>query len=251
MSTMQNMTQQSLASYSATWSMLLQELVGYNNKTMLAATPPPGTVHIPKAAAFEFKVQGVEIEGEDSLGVDVQFPWEASPIRNHKATLAVGPFYMDRVPVTNSNYSAYLAATGYQPTDRINWLKNWDANSTGWGVGAALPLAVRSPPAALADMPVTWVGFAEAKAYCRWVHGGNGRLPHSYEWQYAAQGLDKRKYPWGNTKDQSKFPTPQSTSKFKGPESVAAYPSGASPFGVRQVIYTPCCTLLGAFYSPV
>jgi gamma-glutamyl hercynylcysteine S-oxide synthase len=33
---------------------------------------------------FLFKVQGIEIEGSNDIGVDVQYPWEDSPRRFHE-----------------------------------------------------------------------------------------------------------------------------------------------------------------------
>ena len=46
-------------------------------------------------------------------GVDAQFPWEDVPSREHDHTMAIGAFYIDKFPVTTTNYSAYLKATGY------------------------------------------------------------------------------------------------------------------------------------------
>ena len=232
MSTMENMTHLPLASFSTAWSIPAQHLVDYQKRTpTLASTAPPGTVYVPRAVSYTFHVSGVEIEGVDRLGVDVQFPWETSPQKSHDQKLAIGPFYIDRFPVTNTNYSAYLASTGYAPKDPHNWLKNWNVSTLD---------APRAPPERIADMPVTWVGLAEARAFCAWAHGGNSRLPHSYEWQYAAQGTDGRKYPWGSKKDQSKFPTPQmqmnGKPSYTGPERVDAYPAGASPFGVQDMV---------------
>ena len=42
----------------------------------------------------------------------------------------------------------------------------------------------RLPPPRIANKPVTYVGFKEAKAYCE--HVGK-RLPHDWEFQYAGQ----------------------------------------------------------------
>ncbi len=55
--------------------------------TKPASNPPAGMVTIP-AGEFEFQVQGIEIEGSNQIGVDVQYPWENSPRRNHRHTLA-------------------------------------------------------------------------------------------------------------------------------------------------------------------
>ena len=174
---------------------------------------------MPKNGAWRFVVSGVEIEGDDQHGVDVQYPWEDHPTREHDHTLSVGPLYMDTYPVTNANYSAYVKATGYAPKDPYRWLLNWG--------GAA------APPAALVDAPVTYVSLGEARAYCAWK---GARLPHEHEWQYAAQGSDGRAYPWGATKDPSKFPAPTTGTVLPGPESVFAHPAGASPFGVMDLV---------------
>merc|ERR1719321_1541593 len=115
------------------------------------------------------------IEGDDGHGVDVQYAWEDHPQREHKQTMNLKAFYIDKFPVTNANYSAYLKATGYKPRDSYNWIKNWNGSAT--------------PPAAIVDMPVTYVGLNEARSYCAWAEK---RLPHSYEWQFAATGIYRK-----------------------------------------------------------
>lgn len=83
---------------------------------------------------------------------------------------------------------------------------------------------------------MTYVSLREARAYCSWVHDGS-RLPHSYEWQYAAQGTDNRLYPWGNSTDQKYYPKRQSGNTFAGPEPVTKHaPIGDSPFGISDLV---------------
>ena len=77
----------------------------------------------------------------------------------------------------------------------------------------------------------------EAASYCE---ARGARLPHTMEWQYAAQGPDGFRYPWGNVFDSSRFPAPQHPSEtepvpWRGPAAVDAF-AGASPFGMRDVV---------------
>ena len=216
---MKQMNTKPLYEYDGIWRYLLQKRVAIP-ATVLATMAPAGTVHVPKNAAWKFVVNGVEIEGDDGHGVDVQYEWEAHPMREHSKTLAVGPFYIDQYPVTTTNYSTYLKATKYAPTDAYNFLKNWNGSGT-------------TPPDAIKDMPVTYVGLDEARAFCKWR---GARLPTEIEWQYSAQGTDGRTYPWGSTKDQSKFPKSTTGTVFNGPESVFAHSQGASPFGVMDLV---------------
>ncbi|MCK5738573.1 SUMF1/EgtB/PvdO family nonheme iron enzyme, partial [bacterium] len=57
------------------------------------------------------------------------------------------------------------------------------------------------------DQPVNNVNWDEANAYCDWIGkkiGQKYRLPTEAEWEFAASGGGKRKYPWGNPE-----PTPE------------------------------------------
>jgi formylglycine-generating enzyme required for sulfatase activity len=184
---------------------------------------PAGMVAIP-GARFPFTVSGTEIEGGDMAGVDVQYPWETLPGRDHSHPITIRPFYIDRTEVTNAQYQRFVDATGYRPDDSHNFLKDWDWSDA------------RHPHyrAGWAGKPVTWVSLEDARAYATWA---GTRLPNEWEWQYAAQGLDSRSYPWGNTFDPSRVPATSATRDgLPAPADVTAHPAGASPFGVLDMV---------------
>jgi len=216
MDKMRAMTAQPLSSYSGEWKVLPQEQVKIQ-ATPASASAPEGMVRIP-AASFLFRVQGVEIEGSNDLGVDVQYPWEPAPRRFHEHRLPVAAYYMDRYPVTNAQFQKFLDATHYRPRNGLNFLRDWVNGSypPGW-----------------ANKPVTWVSQEDARAYAAWA---GKRLPHEWEWQYAAQGDDGRLYPWGDRWQPGAVPAPQTGRTVTGPDDVNAHPAGASPFGVMDLV---------------
>jgi iron(II)-dependent oxidoreductase len=104
------------------------------------------------------------------------------------------------------------------PAVRKNFLRDWSAGTY---------------PAGWANKPVTWVSHADATAYCQYK---GARLPNEWEWQYAAQGTDGRAYPWGSSQDPTRVPTPFLGRVLPGPDDVDAHPTGASPFGVQDLV---------------
>jgi gamma-glutamyl hercynylcysteine S-oxide synthase len=216
MARMRTMTERPLASYSHEWTTLPQQLVEIA-ATKPYATAPAGMLRIP-GGEFLFKVEGIEIEGSNDVGVDVQYPWENSPRRFHEHKMNVKPFYMDKYPVTNAEFKKFLEATKYHPKDDGNFLHDWTGGTypEGW-----------------ANRPVTWVSLEDARAYAAWA---GKRLPHEWEWQFAAQGTDGRLYPWGNEWRDALVPTPQKGRTLSGPDPVDAHPQGASPFGVEDLV---------------
>jgi len=217
MAKMKTMTSTPLSSYSDQWKALPQQLVEIAPSKAALATPE-GMVKIP-ADDYIFKVQGIEIEGFNDIGVDVQYPWEDSARRFHEHRMHINAFYMDKYPVTNAEFKKFLDATHYHPADDLNFLKDWK-NGTypdGW-----------------AKRPVTWVSQDDARAYAAWV---GKRLPHEWEWQYAAQGGDaNRLYPWGDKWEASNVPTPVKGRSLTAPDEVDAHAAGASPFGVVDMV---------------
>jgi formylglycine-generating enzyme required for sulfatase activity len=216
MSKMKEMSAKPLASYSHEWKVLPQQIVP------IAATKPPtsspaGMMKIP-AGEFLFKVQGIEIEGSNDIGVDVQYPWEDSPRRFHEHPMPVKSFWIDTYPVTNAQFKKFLDSSRYHPQDDLNFLRDWKDGSF---------------PAAWDDKPVTWVSLEDARAYAAWT---GKRLPHEWEWQYAAQGSDGRMYPWGNDWNASAVPVPDKSRTMRGPDAVDAHPQGKSPFGVMDLV---------------
>mmetsp|Transcript_38058 Transcript_38058/g.89062 ORF Transcript_38058/g.89062 Transcript_38058/m.89062 type:complete len:747 (-) Transcript_38058:149-2389(-) len=225
LSTMRSLTQVPLKDLSAEWVYPKMDIVDIP-ATAPATETPPGMVLIPKSdGLYRFATLGAEIEGTDASGTDFRFPWEQKPQKEHDHNMTIDAFFMDKFPVTVANYSKYLNETGYRPKDPYNWLKNWNGS-------------LQSPPESLLQLPVTFVGLEEARAYCRWANGGS-RLPHVWEWQYAAQGgIYGRKYPWGRTKPTGRMPKLQQTVRdYVSPEPVTRYAeSGASPFGVADLV---------------
>jgi iron(II)-dependent oxidoreductase len=216
LSKMRQMASVTLASYSHEWKVLPQEIVKIK-PTEPATSTPAGMVKIP-AADFLFEVSGIEIEGTNDMGVDVQYVSEDSPRRFHRLTINVRSFYIDEYPVTNAEFKKFLGATHYHPNDDLNFLRNWKDGSY---------------PAGWEKRPVTWVSIEDARAYADWA---GKRLPHEWEWQYAAQGTDGRRYPWGNDWDSSKVPSPDKSRTMRGSDPVDAHPKGASPFGVMDMV---------------
>lgn len=213
---MKTLTATPLASFSRERSILPQQM------TAIAPTKPPsgipsGMAKIPEGDLL-FKVQGIEIEGFDDIGVDVQYPWEDSPRRYHEHSIHVESYWIDKYPVTNAEFKKFLDATHYHPKDDLNFLRDWQSGTYGEGWG---------------DKPVTWVSLEDARAYATWA---GKRLPHEWEWQYAAQGTDGRLYPWGNEWDASAVPVPDKGRTMRGPDSVSAHSKGASPFGVMDLV---------------
>ncbi|WP_374571561.1 formylglycine-generating enzyme family protein [Phenylobacterium sp.] len=215
MARMKAVTARPLASYPDQWTPLPQEMVPAA-PTRPAKTAPPGMVEIP-AGAFRFQVRGLEVEGANGAGVDVAYPWEDGARRFHDRQMQMKRFFIDRTPVTNAQFKAFLDATGYHPKDDFNFLKDWTGGTY---------------PAGWADRPVTWVSLEDARAYAAWA---GKRLPREWEWQYAAQGGDGRAYPWGEAWNPAAVPVPDRTRDPGPPSAVGAHPAGASPFGVQDM----------------
>jgi len=216
MSTMKERTATPLANYSHEWKVLPQQIIPIK-ATTAASSAPGGMVKVPEAD-FLFKVSGIEIEGFNDIGVDVQYPWENTPRRFHEHPMHVTSFYIDKYPVTNAEFKKFLDSTHYHPKDDLNFLRDWKDGSY---------------PAGWENKPVTWVSQEDARAYASWA---GKRLPHEWEWQYAAQGTDGRLYPWGNEWDDGAVPVPDKSRTMRGPDPVDGHPRGASPFGVMDMV---------------
>lgn len=205
-----------LDSFLKQWTILPQKMTEVR-VTKAVSAAPEGMVKVP-ATRFEFEVDGIEIEGGNLAGVDVQYPWENVAQRHHQHMMPVPAFYIDKYPVTNLDFKKFVDAAKYRPKDDHNFLKHWKDGSypEGW-----------------ANKPVTWVSLEDARAYAAWA---GKRLPHEWEWQLAAGGTDGRRYPWGENWDAAMVPRPNRSREASGPSDVSAHPQAASPFGVQDLV---------------
>jgi iron(II)-dependent oxidoreductase len=213
---MAQITAKPLASFSHEHTIVPQTMVAIA-PTKRETEASEGMIRVP-GGDFVFAVSGTEIEGGANPGVDVQYPWEDVPRRYHEHKMQIAPFFIDKYPVTNSEFKHFVDATHYVPKDAANFLRDWKDGSfpTGWD-----------------SRPVTWVSLEDARAYAQWA---GKRLPHEWEWQFAAQGTDGRVYPWGNAWQPDNVPHAVTGRQMTGPDAVDAHPQGASPYGVMDMV---------------
>jgi formylglycine-generating enzyme required for sulfatase activity len=87
-------------------------------------------------------------------------------------------------------------------------------------------------------MPVAGIGWAEAVAYRAFV---GGRMPTEQEWEKAARGDSRRRFPWGRyyhprLANHGRPPRrPDGSDGFRFAAPVASFPDGASPYGVLDM----------------
>lgn len=228
--TMAVMTKKPLAEYDNYFHYLPQVMVNGNETTKIRPLHDNATdeVYI-SGGLYDFKATGIEDRPSPPMsGNDVQFPWEPYPRRAHEKTLQMPALYVDKYPVTNAKYAAYLQASKYVPKDRQNWLKHsFDFPAEGTGQ----PSGVKP---GWEQKPVTYVSLLDAQAYC--AHEGK-RLPSVIEWQYFAQGGNSSLiYPWGADDNANFTPAVNSNWTNPGPEPVGAHPEGGSVDGIQDLV---------------
>lgn len=148
----------------------------------------------------------VEIPGgRYRVGSDDHYP-EERPER----AVAIASFRIERTPVTNDAFAAFVAATGYvtvaeradppgsaafvmsdRPVD-LHDPSNW------WrfrpGASWRAPGGPDADIAGRGDHPVVHVALADAHAYAAWC---GRRLPTEHEWEVAARADSTGPYGWG------------------------------------------------------
>jgi formylglycine-generating enzyme required for sulfatase activity len=158
--------------------------------------------------------------GTFRMGADRHYPEEA-PV--HRVT--VDGFWMDRTPVTNREFRAFVEAARYvtfaeiapdpkdypgalphmlkagslvfsppdHPVDLGNFANWWAFN---FGANWRRPYGKGSSVRGLDNHPVVHIAYRDAEAYAAWA----GKvLPTEAEWEHAARGgLDQAEFAWGD-----------------------------------------------------
>jgi formylglycine-generating enzyme required for sulfatase activity len=136
-------------------------------------------------------------------------------------------YRISKYPVTNAQFSAFVQDGGY---DNPGY---W--TEAGWQWRERND--VTKPPTYggvfdLLNHPVVGVSWYEAVAFCRWLMDKLGvevQLPSEAEWEKAARGTDRRRYPWGDEPDPNRANYDETG--IGTTSAVGIFPGGETPCG--------------------
>lgn len=213
---------------------------------LLAAALPVASAPLPPLPALIEISAGPFVSGSDRAERDYAYALDeaayGSPVtrtqqwyegERPRGYLETGPYRIMATPVTNSQYAAFVQATGHRAPDVDR--ETWQGYGLRYNFDETRRFAWRNgkPPRGHEHHPVVLVNMADAKAYAGWlgkVTGHVWRLPTETEWEKAARGSDGNYFPWGNTFDPSRL-----NSADRGPfdtTPVGRFVNGASSYGM-------------------
>lgn len=134
-------------------------------------------------------------------------------------SVAMSAFCMDRTAVTVANYARCAEASVCGPIHLDADPECKECNSVRPG---------------REQYPINGVTFENARAYCKWV---GKSLPTGHQWEYAARGIEGRRFPWGDELPSIRVMSAGAVSGHAlGESPVGSYPAGASAFGVLELL---------------
>jgi formylglycine-generating enzyme required for sulfatase activity len=171
------------------------------------------------------------------MGSNLEKDREASENEQEQHKLEIPyEYYMGRYPVTIAQYEFFVEQSGYQ-----------SSYSEGWSSAA--------------NHPVVNVSWYDALEYCKWLNVQLKRLslqkvkkapkvqlsfwqglakgklhitlPSEAEWEKAARGADKRRFPW--TGDFEAKHANVASLGINSSSTVGCFPLGASPYGILDM----------------
>jgi formylglycine-generating enzyme required for sulfatase activity len=201
--------------------------------------PTPPVVSVPPKflrnnkddAEMVYIPAGEFMMGSTQSEIDALLATQSAESQIREALKSEGPqhrvpldgYYIYKFPVTVAQYLRFCAATGHTIPAAPDFNPTWTKE----------------------NQPIVNVSHDDAVAYCVWASGdkpGSVRLPTEAEWEKAASwdagNNQKRKYPWGDTFEESRLRcSPQRLQRPVSPSDVGTTPvgsylSGTSYYGV-------------------
>ncbi len=158
-------------------------------------------------------------------------------------TVDLPDFALATFPVTMKNYCAFLNDRDYHDAEaaRLHAPRLFGSEETYLVCGPDdlfdIPEEDAEGDRWLLSWPVIGVNHADALAYIAWRSKKDGvryRLPTDEEWEKAARGADRRRYPWGDSFDPSFCNMRDSFDKLQL-KPVGSFPKDRSPYDVRDL----------------
>jgi iron(II)-dependent oxidoreductase len=190
-----------------------------HNETMLQLLQLVEGYELPRryADAIAAAVAEAAGEGPETVRVEAGEYEIGAPARGfaydnerRRHALELPAFEIDRAPVTNASFLAFVEATGAEPP--LYWERGAAGDWVSTAMGARDPIA----PA----HPVIHVSWEQADAFARWA---GKRLPSEQEWEVAQERLDGVGHGWEWTSSHflpypsfEAFPYPEYSEVFFG-----------------------------------